>query len=110
MRAALAARTGREKKGRGLRKGAPISPLLSNTYMRRLILGWKVLGHARRFGAEIVNYADDFRVLGKAPAAEMLAVVNRLMARLKLPVNAQKTRCLRYPEEPIRVPWVSHRL
>ena len=67
--------------------------------MRRFILGWKALGHARRFGAEIVNYADDFCVLGRAPAAEMLAAVNRLMERLKLPVNARKTRCLRCPEE-----------
>ena len=65
---------------------------------------WKALGHARRFSAEIVNYADDFCVLGKAPAAEMLAVVNRLMERLKLPVNARKTRCLRCPEEPLEFP------
>ena len=27
--------------------------------------------------------------------------VNRLMDKLKLPVNAQKTRCLRCPEEPL---------
>ena len=104
-------RTNRARKERkGTPQGAPISPLLSNIYMRRFILGWKAQGHARRFGAEIVNYADDFCVLGKAPAAEMLAVVNRLMDRLKLPVNAQKTRCLRCPEEPIeflgyRIGW-----
>ena len=107
-------RTNRARKERkGTPQGAPISPLLSNIYMRRFILGWKELGHARRFGAEIVNYADDFCVLGKAPAAEMLAVVNRLMERLKLPVNAQKTRCLRCPEEPLeflgfRIGW-NHR-
>ena len=95
-------RTNRARKERkGTPQGAPISPLLSNIYMRRFILGWKALGNARRFGAEIVNYADDFCVLGKAPAAEMLAVVNRLMVRLKLPVNARKTRCLRCPEEPL---------
>ena len=104
-------RTNRARRERkGTPQGAPISPLLSNIYMRRFILGWKVLGHARRFGAEIVNYADDFCVLGKAPAAEMLAAVNRLMERLKLPVNARKTRCLRCPEEPIeflgyRIGW-----
>ena len=40
--------------------------------MRRFILGWKVLGYAQRFCAEIVNYADDFCVLGKATAMEML--------------------------------------
>ena len=36
------------REGRGPRKGAPISPLLSNIYMRRFTLGWKALGHARR--------------------------------------------------------------
>ena len=84
-------RTSRARKERkGTPQGAPISPLLSNIYMRRFILGWKVLGYARRFGAEIVNYADDFCVLGKAPAAEMLTVVNRLMGKLKLPVTCPK--------------------
>ena len=64
-------RTNRARKERkGTPQGAPISPLLSNIYMRRFILGWKVLGYARRSGAEIVNYADDFCVLGKASAAE----------------------------------------
>ncbi|MDE0343595.1 MAG: group II intron reverse transcriptase/maturase, partial [Deltaproteobacteria bacterium] len=78
-----------------------ISPLFSNIYMRRFILGWKVLGYARRFKAEIVNYADDFAVLGRAPAAEMLTAVEGLMRRLKLPMNAEKTRCCRVPEEPM---------
>ena len=74
-------------------------PLLSNIYMRRFILGWKVLGYARRFEAKIVNYADDFVVLDKAPPADMLAAVESLMKRLKLAVNAEKTRCCRVPEE-----------
>ena len=67
--------------------------------MRRFILGWKVLGYAQRFCAEIVNYADDFCVLGKAAAAEMLEAVKQIMEELKLPVNERKTRCLRCPEE-----------
>lgn len=46
-------------KKRGIPQGAPISPLLSNIYMRRFVLGWKVLGHAARLNAHIVNYADD---------------------------------------------------
>jgi group II intron reverse transcriptase/maturase len=45
--------------GRGTPQGAPISPMLSNLYMRRFVLGWKVLGHERRLDAHIVNYADD---------------------------------------------------
>jgi len=104
-------RTNRARKERkGTPQGAPISPLLSNIYMRRFILSWKQQGYAQRFGAEIVNYADDFCVLGKAPAAVMLAAVNWLMERLKLPVNAQKTQCLRCPETPLeflgyRIGW-----
>ena len=82
--------------------GGVISPLLANLYMRRFILGWKLSGHARRFGAEIVNYADDFVVCGKAPAEAMRAVVERMMQKLRLPVNETKTRCLRVPEEAMR--------
>ena len=92
--------TNRARRGRkGTPQGAPISPLFSNVYMRRFILGWKVLGYARRFEAEIVNYADDFAVLGKAPATEMRSAVERLLKRLQLPINAEKTRCCRVPEE-----------
>lgn len=84
---------------KGTPQGSPISPLLSNIYMRRFILSWKLLGYAQRFEAEIVCYADDFCVLGKATATEMYAVITQFMERLKLPINAQKTRCLRCPEE-----------
>ena len=95
-------RTNRAKKERkGTPQGCPISPLLSNIYMRRFILGWKQLGYALRFHAEIVNYADDICILGKVSAAEMLLAVNRIMNHLKLPVNVEKTRCLRCPEEPL---------
>ena len=51
--------------GRGTPQGAPISPLLSNLYMRRFVLGWKQLGHERRLSAYVVNYADD-----RAPRAQ----------------------------------------
>ncbi len=53
---------------RGSPQGAPISPLLSNLYMRRFILGWKVLGHEKRLGANIVNYADDFVICCRGTA------------------------------------------
>ncbi len=108
-------RTNRARRERkGTPQGSPVSPLLSSIYMCRFILGWKLKGYARRFGAEIVNYADDFCVLGKAPAAEMLAAVNRMMGVLKLPVNARKTRCLRCPQEPFeflgyRIGWTWRR-
>jgi hypothetical protein len=33
-------------KRRGIPQGSPISPLLVNLYMRRFVLGWKMLGLA----------------------------------------------------------------
>ena len=93
-------RTNRARRERkGTPQGAPISPLLSNLYMRRFVLGWKVLGHAQRFKADIVNYADDIVILGKESAAAMREAVEDMLKRLKLPLNAEKTRCVRVPEE-----------
>src|SRR5271169_7000135 len=37
-------------KGRGIPQGSPISPLLSNLYMRRFVLAWKKLGLERSLG------------------------------------------------------------
>ena len=65
-------RTNRARRERkGTPQGAPISPLFSNVYMRRFILGWKVMGYARRFEAEIVNYADDCAPRRRGKEAEM---------------------------------------
>ena len=95
-------RTNRARRERkGTPQGAPVSSLFSNLYMRRFVLGWKVQGYARRFDAEIVNYADDLVACGKAPAATMRAVVEAMMERLRVPINAAKTRSMRVPEEPL---------
>jgi len=32
---------------RGIPQGSPISPLLANLYMRRFVLGWKMLGWSK---------------------------------------------------------------
>ncbi len=86
--------------GRGTPQGAPLSPLLSNLYMRRFILGWKVLGHERRFDAHIVNYADDFVICCRGTAEEALTVMRNMMSKLRLTVNEAKTRLCRGPDEP----------
>jgi group II intron reverse transcriptase/maturase len=88
-----------KRKGRGCPQGAPISPLLANLYMRRVVLGWKLLGHAERFGAEIVNYADDMVICCRHGAEEALGALRDLMTRLKLTLNEQKTRECWLPEE-----------
>jgi RNA-directed DNA polymerase len=85
--------------GRGTPQGAPISPLLSNLYMRRFVLGWKQLGHEKRFRAYIVNYADDLVICCQGNAEEALAAMRGIMGKLKLTVNETKTRVCKLPEE-----------
>ena len=48
-----------------------------------------------------MNCADDFVVCGRAPAEAMRAAVERMLERLRLPVNPRKTRCLHVTEEPM---------
>jgi RNA-directed DNA polymerase len=85
--------------GRGTPQGAPISPLLSNLYMRRFVLGWKQLGHERRLRAYIVNYADDLVICCRGNAEGALATMRGIMGKLKLTVNETKTRVCKLPEE-----------
>ena len=85
-------------KKRGIPQGAPISPLLSNLYMRRFVLGWKVLGHAARLNAHIVNYADDLTILCRGTAEQAMTAMREMMGRLKLTVNEAKTRLCRVPD------------
>lgn len=94
-------RTTRNKdKKRGTPQGAPISPLLSNLYMRRFVLGWKVLGYEKRFSARIVNYADDLVILcARGLAEDAMTAMRDVMRRLKLQVNEKKTRLARLPDE-----------
>src|SRR5438552_2769213 len=85
--------------GRGTPQGAPISPLLSNLYMRRFVLGWKTLGYETRLRAYIVNYADDLVICCRSSADKAAAVMRSLMAKLKLTVNEAKTQVCRAPVE-----------
>ncbi len=92
-------RTTRNKDmGRGTPQGAPISPLLSNLYMRRFILGWKVLGHEKRLQSKIVNYADDFVICCRRNADEAMEAMRSMMRKLKLTVNEEKTHVCQIPE------------
>jgi group II intron reverse transcriptase/maturase len=85
--------------GKGTPQGAPISPLLSNLYLRRFVRGWKTLGYQERYQAFVVNYADDLVLCCRGSAREALAAMRDLMIRLKLTVNESKTRVCVVPEE-----------
>lgn len=91
--------TPNKDQGRGSPQGAPISPLLSNLYMRRFVLGWKVLGHEKRLDAHIVNYADDYVICCRGTAREADRVMRSMMSRLKLTVNEAKTHVCRVWDE-----------
>ena len=74
------------------RKGAPISPLLSNLYMRRFVLAWKVLGYELRFQASVVNYADDLVICCRPERPAAMDAIRTSFERLGLTVNEEKTR------------------
>jgi group II intron reverse transcriptase/maturase len=84
--------------GRGTPQGSPISPLLSNLYMRRFILGWKER-HEQNLRARIVNYADDFVICCRGTGQLAYAAMRDMMSRLKLTVNESKTKLCRVPGE-----------
>ena len=94
-------RAGNRDEGRGTPQGAPISPLLSNLYMRRFILGWKRLGYEGRYGARIVNYADDLVICCRHSASTALTAIAAMMNSLGLQLNETKTHVRHVPEESV---------
>jgi hypothetical protein len=77
---------------------ARIAGLLANLYMRRFILGWKLLGHEESLDAHIVNYADDFVICCRGTAEKAGVIMREMMTRLRLTVNETKTRVCRADE------------
>jgi len=84
---------------RGIPQGSPVSPLLSNIYMRRFVLGWQKLGYAERYKARIVNYADDLVICCSGNAFEAMQAMRQLMGRLRLTINEEKTHYCRVPRQ-----------
>lgn len=83
---------GGQRATRGTPQGGVISPLLANLYMNRYLKVFRLRGLDRRYGARLVNYADDFVVLCHEGAAEVLAQSRRWFGRMGLTLNEQKTR------------------
>ena len=88
------------KTHRGTPQGGVISPLLANLYFRRFVLAWEKFGLDRQHQAQVVNYADDL-VLCCAPGngAAALQSMRRIMSRLGLTVNEEKTAVRQLPQE-----------
>lgn len=83
--------TGGKRATRGIPQGGVISPLLANLYMNRYLLMFRQAGLERRDGARLVNDADDFVVLCRRGAAEILAQTRQWFQQMGLTVNEQKT-------------------
>jgi len=69
--------------GGGTPHGCPVSPLLSNLYMRRFVLGWTKLGYEESLKAYVVNYADDLVMCCRNRAEEALPIYDPTGDRIK---------------------------
>jgi len=83
--------TGGKKSKRGTPQGGVISPLLANIYMNRYLGAFRKHGLDRRFGAVLVNYADDFVILCRHGAEEVLRITKAWMEQIGLELNEEKT-------------------
>jgi len=84
--------SGGKKATRGTPQGGVASPLLANIYMHRFIKAFRQHGLDRRYDAVLVNYADDFVILCRHGAAEVLETTRRWMTGIGLALNEDKTR------------------
>lgn len=84
--------TGGKRAARGIPQGGVISPLLANLYMNRYLQAFRQAGLDWRYGARLVNYADDFVVLCRRGAAKILAQTRQWFQQMGLTLNEQKTR------------------
>jgi RNA-directed DNA polymerase len=92
--------TGGKRATQGIPQGGVISPLLANLYMNRYLRAFRQAGLDRRYGARLVNYADDFVVLCRQGAAEVLAQTRQWFQQMGLTLNEQKTRLCNGRQEP----------
>jgi RNA-directed DNA polymerase len=92
--------TGGKRATRGIPQGGVISPLLANLYMNRYLRAFRHAGLDRRYGARLVNYADDFVVLCRQGAVEVLAQTRQWFQQMGLTLNERKTRVCDGRREP----------
>lgn len=83
---------------RGTPQGGVISPLLANLYFRRFALALRMTPMSTDGKVKLVNYADDFVICCRPGSGEAaMTATRRLMDRLGLEVNEQKTQLARLP-------------
>jgi len=84
--------SGGRKNKQGTPQGGVISPLLANIYLHlvdKLVNSKEMF---RRLGIKIVRYADDFILIGRQIPQEILDYLNRILERMGLKLNPEKSR------------------
>jgi len=91
----------RWKPDRGVPQGGVISPLLANIYLHVLDEVWEMRGYTRRGGpnVQLVRYADDLVLLTNKDAGWALERLRRILGRMELELNDEKTRVVDAEEE-----------
>lgn len=72
----------------GTPQGGCISPLLSNVYLHSFDKMWRLYGVR---GTKLIRYADDMVILCRSGGRHVLRLVRKLLSRLRLTVNEEKT-------------------
>jgi RNA-directed DNA polymerase len=93
--------TGGKKNKVGTPQGGVISPLLSNLYLHLLdrIVN-STTSIFKKLGIDMVRYADDFVLMGKALKAVALNKLKELLERMGLKLNEEKSKQIRAKETP----------
>jgi len=84
---------------KGTPQGGVISPLLANLYLHLLDRVWHKKQLQSKLGARLVRYADDFVVLCRKGTGQPMAVICRVLERLGLGLNENKTRMVNARKE-----------
>lgn len=91
---------GGKKNKVGTPQGGVISPLLANIYLNLLD---RIINHPlsvfKQNGVKIVRYADDFVLMGQQIGTEVKERLKRLLSRMGLSLNEEKTRTVEAKEE-----------
>ncbi len=91
---------GGKKTKTGTPQGGVISPLLANIYLHLFDKAVnRVGGIFEKSGVKIVRYADDFVLMAREIPKECLEKVNRMLGKMKLKLNEEKSRMVKAYEE-----------
>ena len=78
----------------GTPQGGFISPLLANIYLNEIDRFWEEEGKftAKKYDAHLIRWADDMVILAGSNPEAIMAIMRKLLEKLKLSLNEGKSR------------------